>query len=223
MKVMKMSKMVKTRRETDGVEAKTDCGICGDDRFWVIEDAKARLLESTNVGGSPDEMKVLDSLLFRMWQMGWLPGCRRDGRGGGIHVPCGTVGTKTAEGLVRGIRQTSIDCRNSLPDHGKPFSDEKREKCLKGLVRINVDCQTLLQDVLTGEPERATWRNGSEFEYEYAYCSNCGRMQWAGWDCHEDARRMVGSFHGEYGYCPGCGARMEGGEYVEKGEEKRGG
>lgn len=51
--------------------------ICGDNRFEIIEDAKNRLIEATNIESRPDEMSVLDSLLFRMWQMGWLPGCDR--------------------------------------------------------------------------------------------------------------------------------------------------
>lgn len=46
--------------------------ICGDNRFEIIERAKKRLLENTNISSSPDEMKVLDSFLFRCWQMGWL-------------------------------------------------------------------------------------------------------------------------------------------------------
>ena len=51
-------------------ESKGD--ICGDDRFVLIERAKKHLLDSTNIESSPDEMKVLDSFLFRCWQMGWL-------------------------------------------------------------------------------------------------------------------------------------------------------
>ena len=34
--------------------------------------AKEALLESTNIETSPKEMEVLDSFLFRCWQMGWL-------------------------------------------------------------------------------------------------------------------------------------------------------
>ena len=45
---------------------------CSDNRFKIIEAAKKHLLEATNVAMSPDEMKVLDSFLFRCWQMGWL-------------------------------------------------------------------------------------------------------------------------------------------------------
>ena len=46
--------------------------VCGDDRFEIIEQAKKALLESTNIKDSPNEMGVLDSFLFRCWQMGWL-------------------------------------------------------------------------------------------------------------------------------------------------------
>lgn len=46
--------------------------VCGDNRFEIIEAAKKDLIESTNIEGSPKEMEVLDSFLFRCWQMGWL-------------------------------------------------------------------------------------------------------------------------------------------------------
>lgn len=52
------------------------CGeICGDNRFEIIADAKKKLIEATNIETSQNEMDVLDSILFRMWQMKWLPGC----------------------------------------------------------------------------------------------------------------------------------------------------
>ena len=46
--------------------------ICSDNRFEIIAAAKKDLLESTNISGSVDEMIVLDNILFRCWQMGWL-------------------------------------------------------------------------------------------------------------------------------------------------------
>lgn len=46
--------------------------ICGDNRFEIIAKAKEHLLDATNIDTSEDEMKVLDSFLFRCWQMGWL-------------------------------------------------------------------------------------------------------------------------------------------------------
>lgn len=46
--------------------------VCGDNRFEIIERAKKHLIESTNIEASPEEMKVLNSFLYRCWQMGWL-------------------------------------------------------------------------------------------------------------------------------------------------------
>lgn len=47
--------------------------ICTDNRFEIIADYKRRLIEGTNIETRPEEMAVLDSILFRFWQMGWLP------------------------------------------------------------------------------------------------------------------------------------------------------
>ena len=47
--------------------------ICTDNRFEVIAAYKKKLIESTNIETSPDEMAVIDNVLFRFWQMGWLP------------------------------------------------------------------------------------------------------------------------------------------------------
>ena len=46
--------------------------VCGDNRFEIIEKAKQDLLKSTNIQTSEDEMQVIDNILFRCWQMGWL-------------------------------------------------------------------------------------------------------------------------------------------------------
>ena len=46
--------------------------VCSDNRFDIIEKAKKDIINSTNIESSPDEMKVLDNILFRCWQMGWL-------------------------------------------------------------------------------------------------------------------------------------------------------
>ena len=46
--------------------------VCGDNRFEIIRKAKGELLESTNIDTSEDEMGMIDSFLFRCWQMGWL-------------------------------------------------------------------------------------------------------------------------------------------------------
>lgn len=46
--------------------------MCGDNRFEIINKAKEDIINSTNITMSPEEMNVLDSFLFRCWQMGWL-------------------------------------------------------------------------------------------------------------------------------------------------------
>ena len=46
--------------------------VCGDNRFEIIQKAKDDLIQGTNIEGSPAEMDVLDNILFRAWQMGWL-------------------------------------------------------------------------------------------------------------------------------------------------------
>jgi len=45
---------------------------CGENRFELIDKAKRDIIAKTDIESSPDEMKVLDSFLFRAWQMGWL-------------------------------------------------------------------------------------------------------------------------------------------------------
>jgi hypothetical protein len=46
--------------------------VCNDHRFNLIAKYKAKLIEATNIETSQDEMAVIDNILFRMWQMGWL-------------------------------------------------------------------------------------------------------------------------------------------------------
>jgi len=46
--------------------------LCNDNRFKLIEKYKKKLIKSTNIESSQDEMKVLDNILFRFWQMGWF-------------------------------------------------------------------------------------------------------------------------------------------------------
>lgn len=60
------------------------------------------------------------------------------------------------------------------------------------------------------------WLNGEGYEYEFAYCSVCGRMEYAGWDTNSEAEEQITEFHKEHKYCPNCGTRMEGGKYQKK-------
>lgn len=68
---------------------------CGAE-FKIIERAKADLLRKTNIDTSPSEMAVLDEILFRCWQMGWLDRYEKHGRwidgadGSAFCSECGT-------------------------------------------------------------------------------------------------------------------------------------
>jgi len=46
--------------------------LCTDNRFELIEKYKQKLIDATNIEMAPDEMAVIDDILFRFWQMGWL-------------------------------------------------------------------------------------------------------------------------------------------------------
>ncbi len=70
-------KALKQIDEAERISESEKQDACDDDRFQIIEAAKQQLLAQTNIETSPDEMKVLDTFLFRMWQMGWLPGCNK--------------------------------------------------------------------------------------------------------------------------------------------------
>ena len=52
----------------------------------------------------------------------------------------------------------------------------------------------------------AHWKS---IEYEYATCSNCGFDEYTGWDCTNEAKEKIKTFHQTYRYCPGCGRKME--------------
>jgi hypothetical protein len=53
-------------------EEKKMSDMCNDNRFELIEKYKKELVEATNIETSHEEMQVLDNILFRFWQMGWL-------------------------------------------------------------------------------------------------------------------------------------------------------
>lgn len=72
---MKLSRH-RENEQKEEPESREDChcagSICGDNRYDVINAAKHDLFFSTNIQQSPDELKCIDSFLFRCWQMGWL-------------------------------------------------------------------------------------------------------------------------------------------------------
>ena len=94
--------------------------MCGDNRFEIIAKAKADLLEGTNIETDEAEMAVLDNILFRCWQMGWLD--RYD-----------TADTPQTE--------TQIETQNSnLTFEKDECSKEYEELGLKELKELRMDC-----------------------------------------------------------------------------------
>lgn len=46
--------------------------LCTDNRFELIAECKNQIIEATNIETAENEMAVIDNILFRFWQMGWL-------------------------------------------------------------------------------------------------------------------------------------------------------
>lgn len=60
---------IEIKQNTEDMEEK---GQCCDNRFEIIAKAKEALLKETNIARDEQEMAVIDNILFRCWQMGWL-------------------------------------------------------------------------------------------------------------------------------------------------------
>lgn len=68
--------------------------VCGDDKFDLIAKAREKLLDSTNIESRPEEVAVLDNILFRCWQMGWLDQLRDN---------AATLGSGTCEWTLKEV------------------------------------------------------------------------------------------------------------------------
>jgi hypothetical protein len=72
-----------------------------DNRFVLIEKYKQKLIEGTNISDRPEEMAVIDSILFRLWQMGWLDKLEEEAK----WIPC-------SERLPKDNRQVLVYARS---------------------------------------------------------------------------------------------------------------
>ena len=83
--------------------------VCGDNRFEIIQRAKADIINSTNITNNPEEMAVLDNILYRCWQIGWLKPYDTKPDGiymdlyaaiDGINIPLKTLSMKDASNIL---------------------------------------------------------------------------------------------------------------------------
>ena len=92
---------------------------CTDNRFEVIEKAKKHILEATNIETSPEEMQVLDNILYRCWQMGWLD--KYNPRNNGCYVELFAV----KDGVKYKAKELSLSETKSILTNGLVDGIEK--------------------------------------------------------------------------------------------------
>lgn len=118
--------------------------MAGDNRFEIIAKAKRAILDGTNIDTSEDEMKVLDSILFRCWQMGWLDKYDDTKEQTGW-IPC-------SERLPSDNREVLISCEWGL-DIGEHDNDGWRSEWIN-----HYDDDNVLAWMYLPEP----WKGGEE-------------------------------------------------------------
>lgn len=104
--------------------------ICNDNRFELIEKYKKELLESTNIADSKEEMDVIDSILFRFWQMGWLVGVENVNR---LLNDCNTYKIKWAKARAEATKEFA----ERLKEHFDDWSDNEKSNTI--YVRCLID------------------------------------------------------------------------------------
>ena len=95
------------------------CDTCDDSRFELIGKYKQKLLDATNIEDSPEEMAVIDNVLFRLWQIGWLEKLEQFGNSERLSSSCGHEKDHVADpGKMVGdliSRQTALDALGERP------------------------------------------------------------------------------------------------------------
>lgn len=78
------------------------CGdVCTDERFDMIARVKSELMRSTNIETDKKEMAVIDNILFRFWQMGWLQLINCEIAGKNIYRDYNRYGAKDPKLMLR--------------------------------------------------------------------------------------------------------------------------
>ena len=192
--------------------------LCDDNRTATIEAAKIALIKGTNIEDSPDEMKVLDNILLRCWQMGWLDRyappkhfnamqkkiSERLAAGHGSNVPMqpnippmpsNTSNALKALNSVNATQSNTLDCisRKAAIDKFKPWLKVEGyspgEKNMLKAVLYELHCM----------PPTKPKREKTRFVYENGkiICERCGNEM-----------RLIEQ-SGFLIFCPSCGAERE--------------
>ena len=146
--------------------------LCDDNRFELIEKYKKELIDATNIETAPDEMAVLDDILFRFWQMGWLDSVDRmplvkESARTLMHSAGNSISAKAFRNAGRFV-QNAID--------GEPPEFEKLLSAQPEIIRCK-DC---------GHWD-TTWQN--DWAKNYHYCPLIDGIRNGDWYCADAERR----------------------------------
>lgn len=168
--------------------------LCDDNKIITIEKAKQAMIKGTNIENSPEEMKVLNNILFRCWQMGWLD--RYD-----PPMPSNTSNALEALDSVNATQSNTLDCisrAKAIEALDKRFDSIPMEQTSE-ILMLRKD----LRDLPPAQSEPAQWIQMLINQNMYR-CSNCN-VAW-------NKRLVFDLDHGKkvfMKYCPCCGKKME--------------
>lgn len=172
--------------------------ICTDNRFELIEKYKKELIESTNITTSQDEMVVLDNLLFRFWQMGWLDKLEQQ-EWNNHTVACLMADTVDRQAVIKAVHETMYGFFNIVDDD----SEEPITKEDERLLVINKAITKRIKSLPSAQPERKR----GKWEIIMA-ADGFGEPYPCGCSCSECGFQNVV----EDNYCPNCGSYNGGGD-----------
>ena len=168
--------------------------VCGDNRFEIIEAYKKKLIEDTNIESRLDEMAVIDNILLRFWQMGWLPDFQDSNVGDTISRRAAIDALKNwYDGMIissfRGVEKVIKALPSAQPESNWiPVSDrmpKDGENCLVSVRYSNdflVDRGTYSTDLFKVDEEHFFGKRGESGWYhlssEYGYCKILNVIAW---------------------------------------------
>ena len=129
--------------------------VCSDNRFELIEKYKNKLIEATNIEDDADDMKAIDSILFRFWQMGWLDKLEQ--------MPCEETISKYA--ILKDLKECKETSENNLED---AYDSGEVEGLRKAIESVN-EMPLVYPKIKTGH-----WIPSHIPESILDECSECG-------------------------------------------------